>query len=196
MRAEITLLEVAGAQLEDDFFRYLAQHIQDNGSAETGYFQPLSRSASRLSEKKEAQFRASLKLPFGVSGWRKTWVARAASSEDDGAILGHVDLRARPESCAAHRCLLGMGVASSARRQGLGQRLLSHACDWAAHDAALEWLDLQVLAENQAAIALYRRAGFITTGQTADMYRIDGKSIGLINMTLALQASINPSPNQ
>lgn len=170
---------VCEAGIEDDFFRYLHQHLLGNGSPETGYFQPLPRSESRLSEKKEAQFRASLKLPFGTPGWRKTWVARNAQGE----ILGHVDLRARPEIYAAHRCLLGMGVAHSVRRHGLGTRLLAHASAWAMACETLEWMDLQVLGGNLGAIALYRRAGFIVIGEIPEMYKIDGNALSLLTMS-------------
>lgn len=173
---------VCEAGIEDNFFRYLHQHLLGNGSSEVGYFQPLPRSESYLSEKKEAQFRASLKLPFGTAGWRKTWVACGAQGE----ILGHVDLRARPETYAAHRCLLGMGVAHSLRRQGLGTRLLAHASAWAMACAQLEWIDLQVLGGNTGAIALYRRAGFMQTGETPEMYKIDGQVISMISMSRRL----------
>jgi ribosomal protein S18 acetylase RimI-like enzyme len=190
-----TIACVQQAGLEDDFFRYLHQHLQDNGSPEVGYFQPLPRSESRLTEKKEAQFRASLKLPFGTPGWRKIWVARS----EQGEILGHVDLRARPETYAFHRCLLGMGVARAVRRQGLGQRLLAHASAWATAQQ-LEWIDLQVLQGNLAAIALYRQAGFIVIGETPGMYKIDGNVLSLVSMSRHIQtlhssaATLQPAP--
>jgi ribosomal protein S18 acetylase RimI-like enzyme len=186
---------VRQADLEDDFFRYLHQHLQDNGRAEVGYFQPLPRDQSRLTEKKEAQFRASLKLPFDTPGWRKVWVARS----EQGEILGHVDLRARPEVYAFHRCLLGMGVARAVRRQGLGTRLLAHASAWATAQA-LEWIDLQVLQGNLAAITLYRQAGFIVIGETPGMYKIDGNVLSLVSMSRHIQtlhssaATLQPAP--
>ena len=66
---------------------------------------------------------SALGTPVGEPGWRRAWLAL----DEDGAIAGHVDLRARPERPAAHRALLGMGVHRDHRRQGLGARLIDTA---------------------------------------------------------------------
>ena len=100
----------------DEFVNYLDEHLQENGSPEVGYFQPLSRDAGSFPEERKAAFRAGLEIAVGEPGWRRAWVARGA----EGQILGHIDLRAHAERYTAHRCLLGMGVHRSLRRQGLG----------------------------------------------------------------------------
>jgi ribosomal protein S18 acetylase RimI-like enzyme len=83
-------------------------------------------------------------------------------------------LRARADEEAAHRVMLGMGVHRNARRQGLGLRLIGQAEAWA-RARGFAWIDLEVLSVNQAAIALYRQAGFEQTGEVQDMFRIDGE---------------------
>jgi ribosomal protein S18 acetylase RimI-like enzyme len=45
---------------------------------------------------------------------------------------------------------------------------------------------LQVIGSNEAAISLYRRAGFSKTGEVEDMFRIDGQCFSYISMTLRL----------
>jgi YD repeat-containing protein len=167
----------------DAFLDYLNDHLADNGSAGRPYFQPLSRDASRFPADKAEAFRSGLLTPITEAGWRRLWVAR----DGDGRIAGHIDLRAHAERPAAHRCLLGMGVDRDYRRLGLGQRLIAHAAQWAA-DNGLAWIDLQVLSVNQPAIALYRRAGFIQTGEVPDMFRIDGHQFAYTSMTLRLNA--------
>ena len=168
----------------DAFLDYLNDHLADNGSGGRPYFQPLSRDASRFPADKAEAFRNGMQLPLVEPGWRRVWVAR----DGDGRIAGHIDLRAQAERSAAHRCLLGMGVQRDYRRLGLGLRLIEHAARWA-RDNGLAWIDLQVLSVNQPAIALYRRAGFIQTGEVADMFRIDGQQFAYTSMALPLSVA-------
>jgi RimJ/RimL family protein N-acetyltransferase len=175
-------IELAGF---DDFAHYLNDHLADNGADGQVYFQPLSRQQSRLPPELAHNFRTGLALPLAGPGWRRLWGAFAP----DGRLLGHVDLRARPEPPAAHRCLLGMGVDRSARRIGLGQRLIAHACAWARDEAGLAWIDLQVLSVNLPAIGLYQRCGFEKTGELADMFRLDGGSFAYTSMSKFLSGT-------
>jgi ribosomal protein S18 acetylase RimI-like enzyme len=50
----------------------------------------------------------------------------------------------------------------------------------------MAWIDLEVLAGNLPARGLYRKAGFVQTGEIADMFRIDGESLGYVFMSLQL----------
>jgi ribosomal protein S18 acetylase RimI-like enzyme len=125
-----------------------------------------------------------LQTPLSEPGWRRLWVAR----DRDGRIAGHIDLRAHPERLSPHRCLLGMGVERSFRQRGLGLRLIAHAARWAAENG-LVWIDLHVLSANLPAIALYRRAGFLQTGEIPDMFRLDGQQFAYTSMALQLSGS-------
>jgi len=164
------------------FFSYLDDHLKDNGANGTPPFQPLSRAASRLPERTRASFTAGAAIPPGQPGWRRAWIA----VDPDGAIAGHIDLRARPEPAAAHRALLGMGVHRDHRRKGLGMWLIETARLWAI-DSGLDWIDLEVLSANRPARELYLRAGFDIVGEYADMYRIDGAALACTSMTLPLR---------
>lgn len=162
------------------FFHYLNDHLQDNGRAGAPLFQPMSRASPGFPPEKAAGFTAGLQASLGLPGWRRVWVALEGEE-----IIGHIDLRARPEPAARHRCLLGMGVHRNARRGGLGTALVATAAAWA-RSQGLEWLDLEVLAGNAPARALYRKAGFVQTGEIADLFRIDGESLGYVFMSLQL----------
>jgi ribosomal protein S18 acetylase RimI-like enzyme len=175
------LVEPLEAGAFDDFITYLNDHLTDNGGA-AGYFQPMPRGQSALPAERAAPFRSGLAIAVGAIGWRRAWVARAA----DGQIVGHVDLRGHPESFTGHRCLLGMGVDRQHRRAGLGAALIAHARQWAAEVARLEWMDLQVMSQNRAALALYRRAGFATVGEIDDMFHIDGLAFSYTTMSMRL----------
>lgn len=163
----------------DAFVAYLNDHLRDNG-ADGSYFQPMSRVESRLPPEREAAWRAGLGIPVGTPGWRRLWIARDAG---DGSIAGHIDLRSHAQSFCGHRCLLGMGVDRGQRHSGLGARLVVHAENWARETGALDWIDLQVLSDNGPALRLYERCGFQRTGETADLFRIDGASLASTSMT-------------
>lgn len=162
------------------FIAYLNDHLSENGSADVGYFQPLSRSASCFPADREAAFRAGLEIAVGVQGWRRAWAVRGP----EGQFLGHIDLRGYGERYTEHRCLLGMGVHRAVRRQGLGSALIRHASAWAVSTNLLEQIDLQVLSCNQAALGLYRQAGFVHVGEIPRMFKIDGQCLSYTTMTM------------
>ena len=175
-----------------EFIAYLNDHLSDNGSVEAGYFQPLPRSHARFPADREAAFREGLAAGIRAKGWRRAWVARSAGGE----IIGHVDLRSHPESFTEHRCLLGMGVDRRHRRAGLGVALIAHARQWATDVAQIEWIDLQVISANQAAVGLYQRAGFVKVGESPDMFRIDGRCLSYTSMSLRLVSNEDQSREQ
>ena len=175
----IQIQPVAAADLPA-LFVYLDDHLQDNGRAGTPLFQPMARAESRWATDKRAAFAIGLGAEVGAPGWRRAWMALDA----DGGICGHVDLRARPERASNHRCLLGMGVHRDCRRQGLGERLLATALDWAHAQEGLDWVDLEVISSNLPARRLYERSGFVFAGEIPDLFRIDGEQLGYVYMTL------------
>jgi RimJ/RimL family protein N-acetyltransferase len=65
---------------------------------------------------------------------------------------------------------LGMLVDSGWRGRGVGSALMQAAIGWA-RDHRLHKLCLEVFAHNQAAIALYRKCGFVEEGRRAKQYR-------------------------
>ena len=167
----------------DEFFHYLKDHLLDNGTDETGYFHPRSRTAVQLPPEKEMAFRKGLATPLHEPGWRRIWTA----NHPNGRILGHIDLRAHPEEFARHRCLLGMGVDRAHRKLGVGIALVVHARDWALANTQVEWIDLHVLSGNRRALRFYSKAGFIKTGETPHMFKLDGHSFGDISMTMRIR---------
>jgi len=164
-------------------FMYLDNQLQENGREGMPLFQPLSREQGRLPPEKAASFAGGLSIALGQPGWRRVWIALAA----DGAIAGHIDLRARPDPLSTHRAMLGMGVHRDYRRFGLGRMLVDTAIAWARATPMLDWVDLDVLAGNHAARRLYERTGFVVTGEEPDLYRIDGESHGSVTMSCMIR---------
>ena len=180
--APIKIREAGEADL-GPFFAYLDDHLRDNGANGTPLFQPIPRAQSRLPGTVRLSFIKGLVVPVGEPGWRRLWLALSPN----GDILGHIDLRSRPEPAARHRAMLGMGVHRLHRRRGLGARLVDTAVAWARAEAGIDWIDLEVFADNVPAVELYARAGFTMTARIADMLRVDGESYDLAYMTLGLR---------
>jgi RimJ/RimL family protein N-acetyltransferase len=166
----------------DEFLKYLADQLSDNGKGATPYFAPLAPGDSLLPPEKVTAFREGLQLPVGSRGWRRAWAARSANRE----LIGHIDLRSHQQRYTEHRCLLGMGVHRHHRRLGLGAALIAYAEKWALANTAIAWIDLQVLSGNEPAMRLYLRAGFTKIGEVPEMFRIEDRSFSDITMTKRL----------
>ncbi len=165
----------------DAFMAYVNDQLAENGAHGVGYFQPMSRESPVVPPEKVKAFITGLGTPVSAPGWRRGWVARLR----DGQVIGHLDLRARPEPFTSHRCLLGMGVHRDYRRAGLGMCLLEFGTRWAT-ESALEWMDLEVISGNSPAHRLYRKAGFLQAGDMEDLFRIDGQSVSSMTMVKRL----------
>jgi GNAT superfamily N-acetyltransferase len=96
--------------------------------------------------------------------------AMAFVVDDGGLLLATVVLSYAPQPNAAHRAEIGkMLVRSSARRRGLGRRLLA-AAEAAARDAGRTLLMLDT-ESGSAGDLLYRGCGWIEAGRVPDHAR-------------------------
>ena len=81
---------------------------------------------------------------------------------------------------------IGMAVAREWRGRGVGSALLAAAIEWA-RERGLHKLSLAVFAHNVAAIALYRKFGFIEEGRRVKQYRrANGELWDALDMGLLL----------
>ena len=81
---------------------------------------------------------------------------------------------------------IGMAVAREWRGRGVGSALLAAAIEWA-REHGLHKLSLGVFAHNAAAIALYRKFGFVEEGRRVKQYRrASGELWDAIDMGLLL----------
>ncbi len=84
----------------------------------------------------------------------------------DGQIIGMVHLEVSRHGFGE----LGMLVGRGWRGRGVGSALVAAAIGWA-RSHGLHKLSLEVFAHNAAAIALYRKWGFVEEGRRARQYR-------------------------
>jgi RimJ/RimL family protein N-acetyltransferase len=91
-------------------------------------------------------------------------------AEEDGEVVGRLSISRDPHPASAHVADLGVVVAASHRRRGIGAALLAAAEDWA-RGAGVEKLELHVFPHNGPAIALYEKRGYEREGVRRRHYR-------------------------
>lgn len=100
--------------------------------------------------------------------------ARAASWTLDGTLVAVADAELigslHVERSRFGFGELGMTVAREWRGRGVGSALLAAAIEWA-REQGLHKLSLSVFPHNAAALALYRKAGFVEEGRRVKHYR-------------------------
>jgi RimJ/RimL family protein N-acetyltransferase len=100
----------------------------------------------------------------------------------DSQVVGFCDILPNPAKGFTHVGRLGMGVRSDWRRQGIGRRMLE-ACLSLARGVGLEKVELEVFADNAAAIRLYESVGFSQEG-----IRVRGRKLETRYQDLKLMA--------
>ena len=94
-------------------------------------------------------------------------------ADDDGSIIGRLSIARDQHPSSRHVADLGLMVAASHRRRGIGTALLEAAVDWARR-AGVHKLELHVFPWNEAGIKLYERFGFVQEGYRQICLHHDG----------------------
>jgi len=103
-------------------------------------------------------------------------------------IVGRLSIARDPHPASAHVADLGLMVASSHRRRGIGRLLLARAEEWARAAGILK-LELHVFPHNAAALALYEAVGFRREGHRKVHYRRADGYADAVLMALLLPPS-------
>jgi RimJ/RimL family protein N-acetyltransferase len=91
-------------------------------------------------------------------------------AEDEDGIVGRLSVGRDPHPASRHVADVGLMVAASHRRRGIGRALLDQSVAWA-RDVGVRKLELHVFPHNEAAIALYESFGFRREGYRRAHYR-------------------------
>jgi putative acetyltransferase len=149
-----------------------------------------------------------LQLPFpGAEVWRArladidkpdaqhlVLVAEGVESAGNAErrIVGHAGLMpATGHARRRHVASLGMAVAADHHRRGIGSALMAALCDYADRWAGWTRIELTVFADNDGAIALYRRFGFEVEGRMRAFALRAGQYADVLAM-----ARLHPHPPQ
>lgn len=108
-------------------------------------------------------------------------------AEVDGTVVGRLSIVRDPHPASAHVADLGLMVAASHRRRGIGRELLAAAETWA-RGAGVSKLELHVFPHNLPAIALYEQTGYVREGFRERHYRRpDGTHVDAVLMAKLLR---------
>ena len=113
---------------------------------------------------------------------------------DGDRIVGRLSLARDPHPASAHVADLGLMVAASHRRRGIGRTLLDTAVKWA-RMAGVSKLELHVFPWNLPAIQLYEGFGFEREGLRRGHYLRDGDAVDAILMAYHLPSERESPPS-
>ena len=85
-------------------------------------------------------------------------------AEVNGVVVGCVGLQISPRPRTRHTGGLGIMVNADYQRQGIGKALMTAILDIADNWLMLKRVELCVFVENETAIAMYRKMGFVVEG--------------------------------
>lgn len=118
--------------------------------------------------------RGLLQMPYGSEEfWRKRIAEMPAGNsaqeimlvaERGGFVVGNAGLHGMNALRRRHVAGLGISVNRSAQGQGVGSALMAALMDWADRWAQILRIELTVFSDNEAAIGLYRKFGFVHEG--------------------------------
>jgi ribosomal protein S18 acetylase RimI-like enzyme len=108
--------------------------------------------------------------------FRSSWTNEEANlvAVHGDRVIGHLSVSREEHPVTRHVASLGMAVAPEWRGRGVGSALMAEAIAWA-RTHGVEKLALSVYPDNQRALALYAKFGFVEEGRLTGHSR---KSIG------------------
>lgn len=145
----------------------------------------------RTARADDAESLASLHAAAFEDGWgaaafrgfldRAGCLVFVAAEAQSGVVFGFI----LGQAAADEAEVLTIAVRPSARRRGTAQRLVS-ALLHAATDRGVATVHLEVAADNTAALALYRAAGFVVSGRRTGYYVRTSGRVDAVTMSRAL----------
>ena len=102
-------------------------------------------------------------------------------AEDRDRIVGRLSLSRDPHPASRHVADVGLMVAASHRRKGIGTALLRQAVAWA-RESRIRKLELHVFPWNAPALGLYESFGFVQEGYRKRHYERGGELVDAILM--------------
>jgi RimJ/RimL family protein N-acetyltransferase len=107
-------------------------------------------------------------------------------AENERGIVGRLSIARDPHPASRHVADLGLMVAASSRRKGVGWALLEQAAAWG-REAGVTKLELHVFPHNEPAIRLYEKFGFVQEGYRKAHYRRGREYVDAILMAYEIR---------
>ncbi len=115
----------------------------------------------------------------------------AFAIEEDGVHVGNVGLKDIDYARGVAACFVEIGDVN-VRGRGVGARAMALLLDYAFGDAGLHKVDLGVFEFNIAAIALYKKLGFVDDG-VLGVHWVDGRTYSILAMTMTAERWRTPA---
>jgi len=94
-----------------------------------------------------------------------------------GKIIGEVAIKGHESPKTKHNVDLGITVLKEHWHKGLGSILIEYAVNYARITTEIKNIYLEVRADNESAIKLYEKHGFVKVGKMPDKILLEGKYI-------------------
>lgn len=120
---------------------------------------------------------------------RRTPHAAVFVAQAPEGLVGRLSVARDRHPASFHVADLGLMVAASHRRHGIGRALLEAAADWA-REVGVTKLELHVFPHNDAALALYEDFGFVKEGYRRGHYRRGGELVDAVLMAYEVRPTL------
>ncbi|WP_338116846.1 GNAT family N-acetyltransferase [Vibrio brasiliensis] len=103
--------------------------------------------------------------------------------ESDGELLGHLAINSTSKPRLKHSASFGIAVAKTSRGKGVGRFLMEYLLAYCDEQLNLTRLELEVHANNVAALALYKSFGFEVEGTKRKAVLVEDALIDIVIMS-------------
>jgi len=100
----------------------------------------------------------------------------------NGELIGNIDLTGSERRKMHHTGMIGMGIKENWRNQGIGGLLLKSVMDWAREKSPLKIVWLDVYANNESGLALYKKMNFEISGVIKEFFKEGTQYLDKIQM--------------
>ncbi len=140
-----------------------------------------SEDTFKISPEKEARF---------IEKFRSAEKDIMLVAEADGKIIANASVSQNRIARYSHRAELSIAVIREFWGMGVGSALMGRLLSFA-RENGIAVLYLEVRADNERAIALYKKFGFSEIGTFEKFFKIDGKYYAACLMSLTLDSNIH-----
>ncbi|MEM9191516.1 MAG: GNAT family N-acetyltransferase [Myxococcota bacterium] len=151
-------------------------------------YEPADIEAISILMREPSVVAGTLQMPHRSTEWRKEqWnkmdeTRHTLVAEVGGEIVGMASIQIRNRPRVRHTGALGMAVAERVRRRGVGTALLREILDMGFGWLGLMRIELSVWVDNEGAVLLYRKHGFLVEGIVRAHGLRDGKLVDSFQM--------------
>lgn len=111
-------------------------------------------------------------------------------AELDGEIAGQLSLIVHKQLRRKHVATFGMGVFKQYMGKGVGSRLLAAALDLADNWLIIRRVEMEVYSDNEPAIKLYKKFGFLVEGECRQFAFRNGRFVDALIMARLIEPGV------